>query len=95
MGARIRRFNVAKGGAPNAFHETLTRAWLAVIRRFVRAHAAMPAAERLALATRVLDKDYLLRFYTPACLYSETARFTWVEPDAAPFGIDVELSDLP
>jgi hypothetical protein len=81
----IRRYNAAVGGSPTAYHETITRAWIAVVAQFAAEQdAALPFAEQLrALLARCGDKDYLLRFYSRDLLLSNLARAEWVPPDLA------------
>jgi hypothetical protein len=81
----IRRYNAAVGGSPSAYHETITRAWIAVVAQFAgEQDPALPFAEQLrALLARCGDKDYLLRFYSRDLLFSNLARAEWVPPDLA------------
>jgi hypothetical protein len=85
MRARIQRFNASKGGLPSAYHETITRAWLAVLRLFFRANGGTAEAALFGMALARFDKDYLFRFYTRDRLLSDEARAGWVPPDRAPF----------
>lgn len=78
----IQRFNAANG-KEQAYHETITLAWIEVIVGFL---AARTAATPLAKLQRELlehcgDKDFLLRFYARERLFSETARGKWLPPD--------------
>jgi len=83
--ANIRAYNAAVGGPPGAYHETITRAWIAVVAQFAgEQDPALPFAEQLrALLARCGDKDYLLRFYSRDLLFSNLARAEWVPPDLA------------
>src|SRR5438270_769553 len=79
--ANIQRYNASKGGPPSAYHETVTRAFLMVVRAFVRARGAEARVED---AVAMFDKNYLDRFYTRERLFSEEARARWVAPDREP-----------
>jgi hypothetical protein len=80
-------------GAPQKYHETISRAWVELIAHHATAgHAtaqtARADADFAAFAAGnplLLDKRLLTRFYRPATLASPAARAGWVEPDRAPF----------
>lgn len=80
----IRRLSAAHG-APGRYHETLTRAWIALI-----ASAAGESGETgdfaalLRAHPGLLDRETPLRFYSPERLWSDEARAGWVEPDLEP-----------
>ena len=83
----IQRYNEAKGNL-TGYHETITRAWIAVIERLLRMRdRALPDS---VLAAELLqecgEKNYLLRFYSKERLLSDEARRGWVDPDLAPIG---------
>jgi len=78
-------------GAPQKYHETISRAWVELVAHHAIGHpgfAAGPEADFGGFAARhplLLDKRLLARFYHPATLASPAARTGWVEPDRAPF----------
>ena len=81
----IQRYN-AHNGNTAGYHETITRAWVAVVARFL---AGRDPGEPLADAAQALvaecgDKNYLLRYYSSAVLFSDAARHAWVPPDVQP-----------
>jgi hypothetical protein len=72
-------------GHPEKFHVTLTRGWLELIESARRLHPQVRDPEvLLGLCPALLDKDALLRFYSPQRLASDDARVGWVAPDLAP-----------
>ena len=79
--ANIQRYNASKGVPPSGYHETVTRAWLTVLRKFVDARGGHA---RIEDAVAAFDKNHLETFYTRERLYSDEARMRWVEPDIAP-----------
>lgn len=86
MRGALLRYLVARGVNPGGYHETITRAWIELIARFDRAHAAMPYGEAAALAAATFgDKRLLARHYSPEALASTEARAAWMPPDLAPF----------
>jgi hypothetical protein len=62
----------ARAGQPGKYHETITRAWLELVR---------DAAE-LEAHPELMDKRLLARFYSPERL--AVGRERWVEPDLLP-----------
>ena len=82
-------------GAPQKYHETISRAWVELVAHHARGrpargggHPVSDEADFAAFAARnplLLDKRLLTRFYHPATLASRAARTGWVEPDRAPF----------
>jgi hypothetical protein len=83
----IRRFNAAKGGAPTAYHETITLAWIEALSRFLAAEDRGEPLSALAAAalSRMGDKLFLLRFYSRDRLMSDEARARFVPPDLRGF----------
>jgi len=79
----LRRFAAAKG-VPDKFHITMTIAWLDLVDDARRRHP--DARDPSALVTacpELLNRDALLRFYSPDRLLSDDARQRWVPPDRA------------
>ena len=85
------RFATGKG-QPEKFHVTMTRAWVELIESAVRAHPEIDNPGTLvARCPQLLDRDALLRFYSPARLHGADARERWVPPDRTPaIGVDAE-----
>lgn len=72
-------------GAPQKYHETVSRAWIELVGVHVAAHPE-PDFDAWAKANPALfDKRLLTRFYRSSTLAGEAARAGWVEPDLAPF----------
>jgi hypothetical protein len=85
----IQRLNAAHGlvtTPSRGYHETITRAYLRLIVRFLEEEQGRPGwagrAERLL--ARHGERDHLLRYYSRGRLFSPEARFGWMEPDLAP-----------
>jgi len=86
---RIRAYNAATGVANTAtagYHETITRFYLHVIRKFMcSAGTSLPIDDLAqALIAQWGDKNLPLRYYSPERLFSVAARRGWLEPDLAP-----------
>ena len=86
--AGITRLNESNGvvnSATGGYHETVTRAYVALLSDFAARHADKTAAERVRalLEDPLSDKKALLRFYSRPLLESSEARLDWVEPDLA------------
>ena len=79
----LRRFAAAKG-VPQKFHVTMTLAWIELVEDARRKHPeARDPAALVAVCPELLDRDALLRFYTPERLTSDDARERWMPPDRA------------
>lgn len=79
----LRRFAAAKG-VPEKFHVTMTIAWLDLVDDARRRHpAARDPSGVVTACPELLDRDALLRFYSPERLASDEARQRWVPPDRA------------
>lgn len=66
------RAMAARSGRPDAFHETITRAWFELI-------ADTPVLDD---GSELFDRGLLRRFYSPERLAA--GRQEWLEPDLAP-----------
>jgi hypothetical protein len=77
----LRRFAAAKG-VPQKFHVTMTVAWIELIEAARTQHPQLTDPDALlAACPELLNRDALLRFYSPARLTSDEARATWLAPD--------------
>ena len=84
---RIRAYNEAVGTANtdnSGSHETLTLQFLRGIADHVAARGGMslPDSLTLLLQSPLAKKDWPLKFYSRARLFSVAARREWLEPDA-------------
>ena len=85
----IRRYNESVGGVNDdrqGYHDTITRAWLAAVRAHAARDPSAPLAESVnaLLASPAGRRDWPLRFWSHARLFSVAARRAWVEPDLRP-----------
>lgn len=86
----IRSYNESVGTPNNdseGYHETITRAFLHGVRLFLsEADAEEPLHELVneLLLSPMGRRDWPLRFYSPARLFSVEARRNFVPPDIAP-----------
>jgi len=80
----IRRF-AAHHGNSDKYHETITVAWLRLVRN-VMARVPQDASfgDLTIAAPELLDKRTIEQFYSAAALSAEAARTHWVEPDLQP-----------
>jgi hypothetical protein len=84
----IVRLNTAHGieeSPKRGYHETMTRAWLELVRH---ARASDPAEDSQSFLERhphLLHRDAPLRHYTREVLLSLKARSVFVPPNVAPF----------
>ncbi len=80
--ARGLRDIAMRAGNPNAYHETITIAFLALIAE--RAQGFESYAAFAAANQDLLDKSVLTKWYAPERLASAAARRTFVLPDQRP-----------
>ena len=85
----IRRFNESVGGVNDdrqGYHDSITRAYVAGVRWFLSETTETELAARVnaMLRSDVGRRDWPLRFYSRALLFSVPARRGFVEPDLAP-----------
>jgi hypothetical protein len=71
----------AAHGEPQKYHQTVTSAWLRIVRHARAAQDACGFDELLAAAPWLFDKRLLLHHYSSQTLASESARNAYVEPD--------------
>ena len=82
----IRRYNESVGGVNDAtqgYHETITQVYISAVREHLATTEGRPLIERvnaLLLAPQG-RRDWPLRSYSRALLFSSEARLNWVEPD--------------
>lgn len=89
----IQRLNVLLGAVnsdTNGYHETITRAYVDLIARFLTSRPAhtVDASARSLLASPLAAPDVLRRFYSTDVLMSVAARRSWVAPDITPIALD-------
>lgn len=88
--AGIRGLNAAHGTVDSdtrGYHETITRAYVRVIARFLQGRPAsepLDAGVAALLASPLAARDMLTRHYSRPLLFSIAARRGWVEPDLEP-----------
>lgn len=85
----ISRFNESVGGVNDetqGYHDTITHAYVAGIRLFLRQTAETGLKERVnaLLASPVGRREWPLGFYSRELLFSVPARMGFVAPDRAP-----------
>lgn len=86
----ISAYNLASGVAntdTGGYHETITQASLLAVAAFLRAQpegTPLHMACNRLLASPYGKKDWLLRHWSSATLFSVAARRNWVAPDLAP-----------
>lgn len=85
----IRRFNESVGGVNSdtqGYHETITRAFLAGVRRFLLEVSTRESLHEIVnqlLRSPMGRRDWPLRFYSRKRLFSVEARRRFVDPDVA------------
>jgi len=82
--SRALRALTARAGKPEAFHQTVTIAFLALIAERMARGQADDFAAFVRANPDLLEKSVLGRWYGPEPLASEAARRTFLLPDLAP-----------
>ncbi|HMC91966.1 MAG TPA: hypothetical protein VKI45_05835 [Allosphingosinicella sp.] len=86
----IRRFNESVGGVNSdteGYHETITQVYVRAVRGLLaRTSPGLPLAAKVNALLQAPEgrRDWPLRFYSKARLFSVQARRGWVEPDLTP-----------
>ncbi|HXM56541.1 MAG TPA: hypothetical protein VOB72_14190 [Candidatus Dormibacteraeota bacterium] len=84
VAAGIRRYAEAHGHGA-AYHETLTRFWVALVAHAAERHAGVDDFDRfLDVHPALLDRQLPLRHWTREALFAAPARAAWCEPDVLP-----------
>jgi hypothetical protein len=86
MRAGIIRLNAFHGlveTPQRGYHETITRAWLAIIGGLSREHPARTSREFLAAVAASITTTALFRHYSRERLLTPHARARFIEPDLA------------
>ena len=63
------------------YHETMTTFWMRTVAAFNASKNGTPTVEKVREMIEKFDKDYPLKFYSRAVLFSDRARAEFVEPD--------------
>ena len=87
MSATLRRF-AAAAGVPEKFHETITQFWMRLLAPLRESNHAIGFDKLVQTYPRLLEKNLPLDYYSAETLWSDRARFTWVEPDLKPLCSD-------
>ncbi|MDX1548400.1 MAG: hypothetical protein R3247_15485 [Rhodothermales bacterium] len=73
------------GASPARYHETMTRAWVMAVHRFMDGSPACASAAEFARRNPVLlDRSIMLTHYSAEVLFSPEARAAFVAPDVQP-----------
>ena len=87
MRVGIIRLNAVHGTeetVKRGYHETITRAWFAIVASLRRIDRCHDSLEFVTSHASLLDRDAPLRHYTRDLLFSPRARAVYVPPDLAP-----------
>jgi hypothetical protein len=88
----LRRF-AAAGGKPEKYHETITLFWVHLLSRAHAAKRGERLEEIVPANPQLLEKNFLLAYYSADRLFSNEARTSWVEPDLKPLLIDATATN--
>ena len=83
----LRRF-AAAAGKQEKYHETITIFWVHLLSRAQLANRAERLEDIVHANPQLLEKNFILAYYSAERLFSDEARTSWVEPDLKPLSID-------
>ena len=84
VGAAIRRYAEAHGHG-SAYHETMTRFWVALVVHAAELHSDVDDFDRFLDAhPMLLDRSLPLRHWSREALFGDAARAAWRAPDVLP-----------
>ena len=63
------------------YHETMTVFWMRTVADFTAMKNGASVLDKANELVATYDKDYPLRFYSRECLFSDEARFRFIEGD--------------
>lgn len=87
MRATLRNF-AASLGRLEKYHETITLFWVHFLAHARTAASGKSLEEIVQANPRLLEKNFLLTYYSRDRVFSDRARRSWVEPDLKPFSLD-------
>jgi hypothetical protein len=87
MRETLRRF-ASSAGKLEKYHETITLFWVHLLARAHAAASGKTLEEIVHANPRLLEKNFLLAYYSAERLFSDSARTSWVEPDLKPLSVD-------
>lgn len=84
----ILRSFAASAGRLEKYHETITLFWMHILALARAASSGKSLREIVDANPRLLEKNFLLGYYSAQLLFSDKARLSWVEPDLKPLSVD-------
>ena len=78
------RHVAASHGAPDHYHDTITKSWLQLVAIHRSGSSADSFDEFIADNGGLLDRHLLSRHYSDGLIFSDAARAGWVDPDLHP-----------
>lgn len=88
------RTMTTRAGKPEAFHQTITIAFLSLIAERMQAAAASDFTSFERANPDLMDKSALARWYRPERLMSDAARCTFLLPDAQIFDHSISANSF-
>jgi hypothetical protein len=83
----LRRF-AATAGKPEKYHETITLFWIELLSSAYTATRGGRLEDIVQANPHLLEKNFLLAYYSVERLFSDEARSSWIEPDLKPLSIN-------
>ena len=83
----LRRF-AATAGKPEKYHETITLFWIELLSSAYTATRGGRLEDIVRANPHLLEKNFLLAYYSVERLFSDEARSSLIEPDLKPLSIN-------
>jgi len=80
MRATLQKFTSSLGHAEK-YHETITVFWIRFLGHMRQINAGMSLKQVAEGNPQLLEKNFVLQYYSADLLFSDRARTSWVEPD--------------
>jgi len=87
MRATLQRF-AASVGHSEKYHETITVFWIRLLSWVRQANAGVSLEQIVEANRQLLEKNFVLEYYSPELLFSDRARTSWADPDLKSLPVD-------
>jgi len=87
MRVTLQKFAGSLGHAEK-YHETITVFWICFLGHLRQVNAGMSLEQIVEANRQVLEKNFVLQYYSADLLSSDRARTSWVDPDLKSLPVD-------
>ncbi|MEM2160855.1 MAG: hypothetical protein QXN55_07880 [Candidatus Nitrosotenuis sp.] len=87
----IKRY-AASLGASHIYHETMTEAWVRIVKNAMKRHPTRNFMEFMRINEHILNSKFIYGYYSADCLNADQAKTQWVKPDLQSLNEDTKMS---